>query len=386
MRIAEIHLYQHEQPVKNGPYRIASSEVWSLTTTLVKLVADNGVVGWGETCPVGPTYAEAHASGALAALAEMAPGLIGGAVWPVPLHRRMDGLLCGHSYAKAAVDIAAHDLIGKHLGVSVSELLGGALAERVPSYYATGIGAPDEIARIVAEKRDEGYPRIQVKVGNRPVELDIETIRKVWEVLRGTGVRLAMDANRSLNTRDVLRVSRECPDIPFIFEQPCNSIEELRQIRPQVAHGIYMDENGVNLATTVNAIGSGLVDGFGMKVTRIGGLHPMRAFRDICAARNLPHTCDDAWGGDIIAAACTHIGATVEPSRMEGVWLAAPYIEGHYDTGNGIRIENGYIAVPRAPGLGVTPDEGRFGAAVASFDASAGASRGTSAPREAAVA
>jgi L-alanine-DL-glutamate epimerase-like enolase superfamily enzyme len=54
--------------------------------------------------------------------------------------------------------------------------------------------------------------------------------------------------------------------------RPCNSIEELRQIRSQVTHSIYMDENSIDLATAVTAIGSGLVDGFGMKVTRIGGL------------------------------------------------------------------------------------------------------------------
>jgi L-alanine-DL-glutamate epimerase-like enolase superfamily enzyme len=367
MKIAEIHIYQHDLPVRGGPYRISSSEVSSLTTTLVKLVADNRQVGWGETCPVGPTYAEAHSGGALAALEEMAPGLIGRDVQPVPLHKRMDGLLQGHNYAKAAIDIAAHDLIGKQLGVSVAELLGGALTARVPSYYATGIGDPDEIARVAAEKRDEGYPRLQIKVGNRPIELDIETIRKVWEVVRGTGIRLAMDGNRSLNTRDVLRVSRECADIPFILEQPCGSIEELRQVRQQINHGIYMDENSVSLSTTINAVGSGLIDGFGMKVTRIGGLHPMRAFRDICAARNLPHTCDDAWGGDIIAAACTHIGATVDPSRLEGVWLAAPYIDDHYDPEAGIRIEGGHIRVPQRPGLGVDPDERRFGAAIVSF-------------------
>jgi L-alanine-DL-glutamate epimerase-like enolase superfamily enzyme len=371
VRIAEIHLYQLDLPVKDGPYRIASSEVRSLTTTLVKLVADNGAVGWGETCPVGPTYAEAHPAGALAALTAMAPGLVGCDLRPLPLHRRMDGLLCGHNYAKAALDIAAHDLLGRHLGISVAELLGGALAERVPSYYATGIGAPDEVARLAAAKRDEGYPRLQVKVGNRPVELDVETIRKVWEVLRGSGVRLAVDGNRSWNTRDVIRVSRACADIPFVLEQPCRSLEELRQIRPKVAHGVYMDESGVDLATVVNAVGSGLVDGFGMKLTRIGGLHPMRAFRDVCAARNLPHTCDDAWGGDVIAAACAQVAATVEPARLEGVWLAAPYISGHYDAKNGVRIEDGHVRVPRGPGLGVEPDEARFGAPVASFDAPA---------------
>jgi len=48
----------------------------------------------------------------------------------------------------------------------------------------------------------------------------------------------------------------------------------------------------------------------------------MRSFRDICEARNLPHTCDDAWGGDVIAAACTHVAATFVPTfvRVHG-WL-----------------------------------------------------------------
>ncbi|WP_343212008.1 mandelate racemase/muconate lactonizing enzyme family protein (plasmid) [Aliisedimentitalea scapharcae] len=367
MKITEIHIYQHDLPVKDGPYTMANAQVWALDTTLVKLVSDNGLSGWGETCPVGPTYAEAHAGGARAALARMAPGLIGVEALPLPLHRMMNGQLNGHNYAKAALDIALHDLLGKHLGLSVSDLLGGAATDRVPSYYATGVGAPDDIARLAGAKRDEGYRRLQIKVGGRPVEIDIETIRKVWQEVRGSGMKLAVDGNRGWTTRDALRVSRECPDVPFIMEQPCNTIEDLQKIRPQVTHGIYMDENSLDLNTVITAAGTGLVDGFGMKVTRIGGLHPMRAFRDICEARNLPHTCDDSWGGDIIAAACTHIGATVQPDLLEGVWLAAPYIEGHYDAENGIEILDGHIAVPTGPGLGVTPDETLFGAPVASF-------------------
>jgi L-alanine-DL-glutamate epimerase-like enolase superfamily enzyme len=346
---------------------MANAEVWALDTTLVKLVADNGLVGWGETCPVGPTYAEAHAAGARAALAQMAEELLGAEISPLGLHRRMGGLLNGHNYAKAAIDIAAHDLLGKQFGISVSELLGGAEVDKVPSYYATGVGAPDDIAVLAREKLAEGYLRLQIKVGGRPVEIDIETIRKVWEAIGGSGMRLAVDGNRGWTTRDALRVSRECPDIPFVMEQPCNTIEDLQKIRSQVSHPIYMDENATNLNTVITAAGTGLVDGFGMKVTRIGGLQPMRAFRDLCEARNLPHTCDDSWGGDIIAAACTHIGATVRPDLLEGVWLAAPYIEGNYDAQNGIRIEGGHIQVPTGPGLGVVPDETRFGAPVASF-------------------
>lgn len=367
MKVKKIQVFGMTLPVKDGPYTMASGAVTTLESTIVKLVAEDGTVGWGETCPIGPTYAEAHVGGARAALMAMGQGLIGTEVWPVTLHRRMAQLLNGHNYAKAAIDIAAHDLVGKYCGLSVSDLLGGAVTRRVPSYYATGVGAPDEIARIALEKWQEGYLRLQVKVGGRPIDIDIETIRKVWEKVGNTGMRLAVDANRGWKTADALRVSRECPDIPFVMEQPCNSVQDLQQVRPQVRHGIYMDESSIDLNTVISAVGTGLVDGFGMKVTRIGGLQNMRTFRDLCEARNLPHTCDDSWGGDIIAAACTHMGATVRPDLCEGVWLAAPYIEGNYDPENGIRIKGGHIDCPKGPGLGISPDEQLFGDPIAEF-------------------
>jgi len=365
-RISELYLYQHELPVKSGPYRMASGDVWSLTTTLVKLVTEDGTVGWGETCPVGPTYAEAHAAGALAALGELAPKLIGTEALPLPLHRKMDSILNGHNYAKAAIDIAVHDAWGRRLGVSVADLLGGALTDQVPSYYAMGLMSPDEAARVAKARIEEGYPRLQVKLGARDVETDIAVLKKVWEVLKGTGVSLAADGNRGWTVRDTLRVSRECPDIPFVLEQPCNTLEELKTVRNRSQHALYLDESGTSLNTIITAAGTGLADGFGMKVSRIGGLHPMRAFRDICAARSLPHTCDDSWGGDIVSAACVQIAATVQPQRLEGVWLAAPYVEGHYDRENGVAVEAGHIKCPTGPGLGVVPDETVFGQPVLS--------------------
>jgi len=367
MKIAELHLYQYDLPVKDGPYTMANAEVWALDTTLVRVVSDTGLIGWGETCPIGPTYAAAHAKGARAAISEMAPGLIGTEVLPLTVRRCMNDLLNGHNYAKAAIDIAVYDLIGKATGLPVAGLLGGAVTDRVPSYYATGVGEPDDIARLALEKCQQGYPRLQIKVGGRPVEIDIETIHKVWEAVSAKGMRLAVDANRGWTTRDALQVSRECQNIPFVMEQPCNSIEELKSIRNQVSHAIYMDENSVDLNTVITAAGTGLVDGFGMKLTRIGGLQQMVAFRDICEARNLPHTCDDSWGGDIIAAACTHIASTVQPKLLEGIWIAAPYIDGHYDDKHGIEVVDGHIAVPQGPGLGITPENDRFGNPVESF-------------------
>ena len=366
MRIAEIHVFQVDLPVPGTPYRMSGGAHSSLDSTVVQVVTDTGATGWGETCPVGPTYQPQHALGARAALAEMAPGLIGHeVVAPLAVRRTMDTLLTGHHYAKAALDIAIHDLVAKSLGIRVCDLLGGAQTERVASYYSLGVGDPDEVATRAAEKIREGYPRLQVKIGGRPLEQDIEAIRKVWEA---TGCsRLAVDANRGLTTRDALRLSRECADVPFVLEQPCNTMEEIASIRAQISHGIYLDENTEDLNSVLRAIALGICDGFGFKVTRLGGLGPMATVRDVCEARSMPHTTDDSWGGDIIAAACVHLGATVSPRLFEGAWVASSHMDTHYDSTNPVRTVDGHLRVPEGPGLGVVPDEGVFGAPVASY-------------------
>lgn len=366
MRIAELAVFSHRMPVVGGTYRIASSEVDVLDSTLVRMTADDGTVGWGETCPVGPTYQPHHAGGARAALAELCPGLLGEDPTRIrALHRTMDRLLAGRRYAKAALDIAAHDLTARHRGVRVADLLGGPLVHDVPAYYATGIGAPEAVARVAAERAAAGYRRIQVKIGGRPVEEDVATVRAVWERLAGTGVRLVVDGNRSLTTRDVVTLSQQCRDVPLVLEQPCDSLAEVEEVRPRLAHPVYLDEAADSLATVVRAAGRGACDGFSMKVTRLGGLTPMAAFRDVCAATSLPHTVDDAWGSDVIAAACVQLAATVDPRLLDGVWIAHPHVDDHLDVSNGPEVRDGRLALPEGPGLGVVPDESLLGTPVA---------------------
>jgi L-alanine-DL-glutamate epimerase-like enolase superfamily enzyme len=339
VRIREIHIYQKDL-LLNQPYTMAGTVLHCLDSTIVKLVCDNGLVGWGETCPVGPAYQPEHALGARAALAQIAPALIGqSALTPLLLRRRMDASLNGHNQAKAAIDIALMDLIGKHHNMRVCDLLGGAIGERIPSYYALGIASPEDSARQAAEKADQGYPRLQIKCGGRSIDEDIAVVHRIWEAV-GNRVRLTIDANRSLTTRDTLLLSLACREIPMVIEQPCNSMEEIASIRSQLQHPLYLDENTESVNVTA---------------------------RQICAARSLPHTCDDTHGGDIIAAACVHAGATVAPELLEGVWVGAPYYQEHYDPENGISIDHGHIELPRAPGLGISPDESRIGNLSASF-------------------
>ncbi|CAN7591410.1 mandelate racemase/muconate lactonizing enzyme family protein [Mesorhizobium sp. LjNodule214] len=367
MRIRSINVYRALLPVKGGAYRMASDTVQNLDSTLVEVTTEDGLTGWGETCPVGPVYQPHHALGARAAIAEIAPGLIGEQTQSVRhLAKRMDERLTGHGYAKAALDIALLDVIGQRLGVPVSTLLGGALTDRVPSYYSTIVGSPDETARIAADKVKAGYPRLQIKIGGHNLEQDVATVHKVWEAV-GFKARLAVDGNRGLTVTSALHFDRLCQSIPFVFEQPCNSMEEIATLKGRLIHPVYLDENTEDLNAVLRAISTGIADGFGLKVTRLGGLTKMMTARDMCSIRSLPHSCDDAWGGDIIAAACAHLASTVEPRRFEGAWIAQEYIDGHYDNTNPVVIENGHIAVPQRPGLGVKPEAGVFGAPVASY-------------------
>jgi len=361
MRISEIHIYQKDLPVVDGPYTMSTMTLDSLDATIIKLVSDTGLIGWGEVVPLGPLYQPQHALGARAAIAEIAPALIGSdCLSPLLLRRRMDELLNGHLYAKAGLEIAQMDLMAKHYGVKVCDLLGGAAVERVPAYYATGIGSPDNIARLSKDKVEQGYKRIQIKAGGRDVSLDIAVIRKVWETV-GKQAQIVVDPNRGMTATDAKLLSLGCRDVPLLLEQPCRTMEEVISVRSQIVHPIALDESLESLNDVLRAISLDACDAFGLKISRMGGLNAMATIRDICAARSIPHTCEDSWGGDILAAAIVQMASTVEPRLLEAAWTAGNYIEEHYDPENGIKVQDGYFKLPDGPGLGISPDEERIG-------------------------
>jgi L-alanine-DL-glutamate epimerase-like enolase superfamily enzyme len=294
--------------------------------------------------------------GARAALEEIAPHLIG----LNPLHidrvyQVMNQALCGSLYAKAAIDMALWDISGKAYGVRVCDLLGGAVREQVPSYYAISLVSPDQAAEIAREKQAQGYKRLQLKVGGRDLAEDIAAVHKVSEVLAPDTV-LAVDANRGLTARDAIQLSLACRDRLFIMEQPCMTYEQCLSVRQRIQHPLYLDEVIEDLNCLLRAIADKAADGFGMKQSRVGGLSQMRTIRDVCAAAGLPMTSDDTWGGDLVASACLHLGSTIQPQLCDGVWIAAPYIDGHYDPKNGLDVQQGQLQLPSGPGLGVVPE------------------------------
>lgn len=368
MKITEVHLYKKDLPVAGPAYQASTGSMTIFDSTIVEIKTDIGHTGYGETCPHGTVYQPEHALGARAAIAQMASALLGENPLRISkIHHIMNTNLMGHNYAKAAIDIALWDLQGKYYKMRVCDLLGGALTDKIPSYYAIGLESPDEAVRLAHEKARQGFKRLQIKCGRRELQADIETAVKIWEKVGG-GIRLTADANRAWTTRDALTYSNACRHIPLILEQPCNTVNEIASIRSQLRHPVYLDESVQNINIVLDVISRGVCDGFGLKLARLGGLTHMRTVREICHACSMPHTCDDTWGGDIIAAACVQIGATVQEKLSEGVWIAAPYIEHHYDEHGGIKIIDGLIPLPPGPGLGVQPAAGVFGDPVMSWN------------------
>ena len=359
-RIAEIHVYAKTLPVKDGPYTMAGQEVWELDTTILQMVGENGVSGWGEVCPLGTLYAPIHAGGLRAALELFAPAVIGAQASPRNVARLLDEVLNGHPYARAIMDMAVYDLMGKTLGVSVSELLGGQVQDRVKSYHAIGLGPVDEVLEVARTKVAAGFRRLQMKIGRPDVAEDVEVIQRVYETV-GNEVALIADGNRGLSGRDAIRLSQACRDIPITLEQPCDRIETNRSIRPQLCHPLFLDENILDVNVAMEVIAQGSVDGFSMKISRLGGLSQFAVFRDLCAARGLPHTVDDGWGGNIVAAATIQMASTVSPRFLEAAWLATPYQDQGYGPDSLITVNDGYVNVPQGPGLGVNPDPEQFG-------------------------
>ena len=165
-------------------------EIVSLPSTVVRVTADDGTQGFGETCPLGPAYLPAHGDGARAALRELAPALLG--VDPRELaivNDALDAALLGHAYAKSAIDVACWDLLGKVDRVSPSASC-SAVAARTsyPLYVAIPLGPPEEMAAHVRARRDEGIHHFQLKLGADPHD-DARRVRAVLEASGGRGHR-----------------------------------------------------------------------------------------------------------------------------------------------------------------------------------------------------
>lgn len=341
------------------PMMMAAETITHAENLVVRLEADNGLVGWGEATAA-PTMTGDTLPGMVAAVRQhMAPLLIGAdARDRAELARRCRASVAHNGGAKAAVEIALLDLVGKHLGVPSVELIGGALRRAVENMWL--LGNPDIAADIAEAKRkvDEGYGYFKLKVGVKKVEKEIEAALQVRAAL-GPEIMLCADANTGWDARTARQYLRGVEDAGLSFlEQPLPSdqLEAMGALNRLGLLPISGDEC-VGGSGDVLALGqAGIVSGVNLKVIKTEGITPLLAAATLCKQLGLSVTLAGKVAGTGLTTAATLAAACASPVLDWGVSLTHVYLADDV-VRDPFRIENRKIALRDKPGLGVDVDE-----------------------------
>ena len=363
MNISKISVFQVDLPLHEGSYNWSGGKsVQVFDSTIVRIETDEGITGHGEVCPLGPVYLPAYAEGARAGIQVLAPALLGqDPTQLTKLNRHMDATLKGHPYVKSALDIACWDILGQATGQPVCNLLGGRYGDDFLLYRAISQETPEAMAGKVAGYRAEGYRKFQLKVGGDP-ETDIERIRAVSAELQRGDVLIA-DANTGWLMHQAARVVRAVKDIDVYIEQPCDTFEECYSIRKMTDHPFVLDESIDGLPILLRANSLQAMDVINIKISKFGGLTKARQARDLCVSLGIAMTIEDSWGGDIITAAISHLAHSTPAELLFSSTDFNSYVTVSI-ADDAPQRNNGRMAAPTTPGLGITPKTDALGQAV----------------------
>ena len=356
MTITRVDVYGYDLSYVHGRYVMSGGRVIeTLPSTVVRITTDAGVEGFGEVCPLGSAYLPAHGAGARAALESLAPAVLGlPAINLGAVNLAMDRALMGHEYAKSAVDTACWDVLGRMAGVPVCDLLGGRVAESFPLYFAVPLASAEEMTAYVRARRSEGIRRFQLKIGADPYE-DAERTQRVVEAT-GPGDIVVADANGGWLLQDAVVAARALDGLERVFfEQPCPTLEECLIVRERTTLPMILDECIRDVHTLLRAYNARALEAFNLKISKVGGLSRAKLMRDLAVALGLRVTVEDAWGGDLVTAAVSHLAASTPPDTLFTVSFMNDWTNEHV-AGHQPRSQSGVGAAPRGSGLGVDVD------------------------------
>ena len=354
----------------SGTYDTGPETSITSKPVLVKVYAD-GVVGTGQIRPISPGHFVADTTQSIvAAIKEIyGPAMIGRSIFDIEgINEMFDNRLANNPAARAVLDIAIRDAQGKALNKPVHELIGGCCQPRIPLEWSVSMA--EDVQTMIEEARraveEYGIKVLCLKMADRRGwKQDVSNFAAVRKAL-GNDVMIGIDPNCGWTLGDsLLAIEAIKPMGLGYIEQPIarRDLHGMAEIR-RAAGGIPVmaDEGIFTIQDAMAHAAAHAVDVFCIKLYKVGGLTPAKQIAAIAEASNIQLNCGGlSVQSQLEAAAGAHFYASTPASRMMG---AAEFVFGLNTNAkdplcpeSDFKVENGFVNVPKGPGLGITIDE-----------------------------
>ncbi|MGM8213434.1 mandelate racemase/muconate lactonizing enzyme family protein [Virgibacillus sp. W0430] len=354
MEIKKVEVFGIRLGLKK-PFIVSYDRYDDMPIIITRLETENGTVGWGEAVPDQHVTGETWESTLQIIERELAPLVIGESPFNMNLiHKRMDEKIYDVPSAKAAIDIALYDLMGKLTGQPIYRLIGGQAHEKLDIPQVISILSPEEMAFEAKQIVSEGYNNVKIKVGTDPEE-DIERIRAVRQAIP-SHIKLRVDANQGWNTTGAIYVIEHTKDCNVEwYEQPVKAGDHtsMAEIRKATYANIMADESihrTEDLLKLIELRGADLVN---IKLMKTGGIYPALALANLAETAGMQCQVGSMVESAIATMAGAHLSLSqsiIKSNEMVGPLMFTEDVA----TTN---YHNGLIEISDAPGLGIDVDE-----------------------------
>ena len=275
MKITDIKIGQISVPLKT-PFKTALRTVNSVEDIIVEVHTDTGNIGFGEAPPTGVITGDTKGAIIGAIEEHIKKNIIGMDIENFEeIMIKLDKSLIKNTSAKAAIDIALHDLYGQLYNAPLYKLLGGYRKEIITD-ITISVNDPEEMAKDSLEAIKRGYTTLKIKVGKDAL-LDIERMKAIRKAV-GYDVKLRIDANQGWKPKEAVQTLRKMEDeglqIEFV-EQPvaAHDIEGLKFVTDNVSIPVLADESVFSPEDALTILQRRAADLINIKLMKTGGLH-----------------------------------------------------------------------------------------------------------------
>lgn len=343
------------------PVTMAAETVTRADNVFVRVECDDGAVGWGEAASA-PTMTGETTASMMAAVAHIRPALLDRAADDLAaIAAAMEGAIYGNTGAKAAIDIALHDLVARATGRPLHALFGTKRRSRMAVLAV--IGSTDEAAdlREAQERWAAGYRAFKIKVGLARPEADGARTRSICRLLKAEreNCLVSADANQGFTVDQAIRYVTALGDCGLdFFEQPvrADDLDGMARVAAASPVPLGADEGIHSLHDIERHHARKAASGVSLKAIKLGGLRVLHDACVLCERLGMKVNISCKTGESSVAsAAALHLAATA-PALDWGLTLTSHGLA-EDSTAEPLSIDSGHVAVPDRPGLGV--DVGR---------------------------